>query len=129
MKQLDLTLPARRQREALLEAVLEVLTERGGTWISQAELGLEAFRRAGLEPQSFAASTRSRRVKEAIHELRVERRQLIGSGPQGYRLDADRAGLRRIVSQIRSEAEVVRAYDPALADKLSAWLDLAERAA
>ncbi len=124
---LALRAPARDRLPAIIEAVLEILTERGGAWISQAELGTEAFRRCGIE--GCAGTTMARRTKDSVHELRVGRRVLIASGAQGYRLDADRSGLRRIYAQIRSEAEVIRAYDPALADDLNRWLDLAERAA
>jgi len=124
--QLGLPLPAREYQERIADAVLEVLRERGDTWASQAELATEVRARLGLVHQ--AESTLRRRVKDAVHALRVERRILIASGERGYRLDPDRSGLRRIVAQIRSEAAVLRAYDAALADNLTAWLDIAEAA-
>lgn len=117
---MPLRAPARDRQESITAEVLRVLEERGGEWISQAALGDRVFYRLAID--GCSGSTRGRRVKDSIRALRLSR-VLIASGPLGYRLDSDKRGLHRVLAQLRSEAELLRAYDAGLADRLTGWLD------
>ena len=117
---MPLRAPGRDRQESITAEVLRVLEERAGEPISQAALAERVRYRLALD--HLSAATMARRAKDAIRSLRL-RRVLIASDASGYRLDPDKRGMHRVLAQIRSEAELLRAWDAALADKLTGWLD------
>jgi hypothetical protein len=70
----------------------------------------------------------TRRVQEAIRHLRIAEHLTIASGPEGYWIERDPKALSLALvthrRRVAASAEVIRAIDPALADRLTLALEL-----